>query len=314
VTASSPGVGNTPYSVVAADVNGDGKVDLISANTGANTLTVLTNNGSGGFTLASSPGSGGAGMVVAADVNRDGKVDLVGVILGSPGSLLVLTNNGSGGFGSNATLSVGIFPRWLTTADVNGDGAVDLISANQTPSTLSVLTNNGSGGFTLASSPSTGDFTFPFSVTAADVNGDGKVDLITANGISSGTLSVLTNDGSGGFALALSPVVGSFPHSVTAADVNGDGKVDLIGANQTGNSGNTLSVLVNAPTLTSTRSNNSVVVSWPSPWIGWKLLQNTNLATTNWSASLDSTSSDGTNRSLTIPSPAGNLFFRLSYP
>ena len=46
-------MGSDPLSVVAADVNGDGKVDLISANYGDNTLTVLTNNGSGGFVLAS---------------------------------------------------------------------------------------------------------------------------------------------------------------------------------------------------------------------------------------------------------------------
>src|SRR4051794_17875225 len=56
--ASSPGVGATPSSVVAADVNGDGKLDLISANYNDNTLTVLTNNGSGGFVLSSSPGVG----------------------------------------------------------------------------------------------------------------------------------------------------------------------------------------------------------------------------------------------------------------
>src|SRR5260221_13632923 len=53
VLSSSPGVGTTPNSVVAADVNGDGKADLISANYGTNTLTVLTNNGSGGFGFAS---------------------------------------------------------------------------------------------------------------------------------------------------------------------------------------------------------------------------------------------------------------------
>ena len=56
---------------------------------------------------------------------------------------------------------------------------MDLISANYGANTLSVLTNNGSGGFVLASSPGVGDG--PASVTAADVNGDGKVDLISAN-------------------------------------------------------------------------------------------------------------------------------------
>ena len=59
----------------------------------------------------------------------------------------MLTNNGSGGFGSNATLNVGSGPQCVVAADVNGDGKLDLISANNGDNTLTVLTNNGSGGF-----------------------------------------------------------------------------------------------------------------------------------------------------------------------
>jgi hypothetical protein len=178
-------------------VNGDGRPDLISANGSANTLTVLTNNGSGGFVLASSPG--------------------VGSVFSGPIS--------------------------VTSADVNGDGRPDLISANLFAHTLTVLTNNGSGGFVLSSSPGVG--TNPYSVTSADVNGDGWPDLISANR-GPNTLTVLTNNGSGGFVLASSPGVGDGPQSVTAADVNGDGTPDLISANFFGH---TLTVLFNAATL-----------------------------------------------------------------
>ena len=66
-----------------------------------------------------------------------------------------------------------------------------------------------------------------------------------------------------------------------------------------------------APLLTITRSGNSVTVSWPSPSTGWTLQQNSNLATTNWSAS-GGVSDDGTNKSLTITPATGNLFFRLA--
>ena len=253
--SSSPVVGNDPRTVAAADVNGDGKMDLISANYYGGSLSVLTNNGSGGFVLSGTYTVGTYPLeVVTADVNGDGKVDLI--CANSGGSTLsVLTNNGSGGFVLAGTYPVGLGPLSVKAADVNGDGKVDLITANWGSAgegnTLTVLTNNGSGGFVFASTLTVG--LGPQWVAAADVNGDGKVDLISANWGSAGegnTLTVLTNNGSGGFVLASSPVVGSGPYMVTTADVNGDGKVDLITANFGANygfsgGGNTLTVLTN---------------------------------------------------------------------
>ena len=256
ILSSTPGAGGSdPNSVAAADVNGDGKVDLISANYFGNTLTILTNNGNGGFILSGSYPVGSEPISIAAtDVNGDGKVDLI-CANGQDGTLSVLTNNGSGGFVLSGTYPVGSGPTSVTVADVNGDGKVDLISANWGSSgqgnTLTVYTNNGQGGFALASSPVVGSS--PISVTAADVNGDGKVDLISANWGSAGggnTLTILTNNGSGGFVLASSPIVGNGPYSVVASDVNGDGKVDLVCANRGSGSGNTLTVLTNSGSAT----------------------------------------------------------------
>jgi hypothetical protein len=128
-------------------------------------------------------------------------------------------------------------------ADINGNGNVALICANFNDRTISVLTNNGSSVFgsnaayTVASSPAS-----VVSVVAADVNGDGKLDLICANHALLGTLLVLTNDGGGIFGSNATYAVGSSPILVKAADVNGDGKLDLICLNQ---SPNTLSVLTN---------------------------------------------------------------------
>jgi len=237
------GVGVNPWSITAADVNGDGKMNLICANVGDNTLSVLTNNGSGGFVLSGTNGVGNGAplFVLVADVNGDGKPDLICANYYGD-NLKVLTNNGSGGFVIACTNNVGAGPRWVTAADVNGDGKMDLISANQgygSGNTLTVLTNNGSGGFVTASSPVVGSQ--PVSVTAADVNGDGKMDLICAN-YNGNTLTVLTNNGSGGFVISSSPRVGTTPYSVVAADVNGDGRLDLVCANS---GDNTLTVLTN---------------------------------------------------------------------
>jgi hypothetical protein len=221
-------VGSGPDSVVAADMNGDGKVDLITAYSGNNTLTVLTNDSNGGFVLASSPSLGSFSGNIAA-------------------------------------------PIYVTAADANDDGKVDLICARNTlyaeqhsywngyiwviyyvyyyNGTILVLTNNGSAVFTQVNSLQSTSGSYFGGVAMADVNGDGKVDLIAANyGAPSdtfNTLIVLTNMGNAHFVQAAQVNVGSYPHSVTAADVNGDGKVDLVCANS---GANTLSVLLNTPT------------------------------------------------------------------
>jgi len=242
--ASINGVGNSPQSV-AAFKNVDGKLDLVCANQTDNTLTVLTNNGSGSFgSNATYTVGSGPSYVTAADVNGDGKVDLV-CANDWDYTLTVLTNNGSGSFGSNATYTVGYDSPCVIAADVNGDGKVDLISGNEMAedgNTLTVLTNSGGGIFGF-SATYTADYC-PRSVCAADVNGDGKVDLISAN-YEVSTLTVLTNNGSGIFGSNATYTVGRGPSCVIAADANGDGLMDLICANDWDY---TLTVLTNSGT------------------------------------------------------------------
>jgi hypothetical protein len=240
--SSSPSVGNGPWSATATDVNGDGKVDLVSANSDG-TLSVLTNNGKGAFAPASSAGPGvGPFSMTPMDINEDGKVDLVSANYNN-NELTVLINTGSGSFLLTSSLNGGLGPVSVAAADVNGDGKTDLVSASFGENRLVVLTNSGGGIFVAASAPFVGSG--PSSVAAADVNGDGKVDLISADALAN-ALTVLTNSGNGVFVLASSPFVGSNPLSVVAADINGDGKADLISANHgIGGPENTLSVLTN---------------------------------------------------------------------
>jgi FG-GAP-like repeat len=238
-------VGFLLLNIVPADVNGDGKPDLITSEyvLGNGALEILTNNGSGDFSSKTSlygpPLPGGFLLVniVAADVSGDGKPDLICSC--STNSLLVLTNDGAGVFGSNATLNVGSEPDAIAAADVNGDGKSDLICANDADNTLTVLTNDGAGDFGSNATLNVGSE--PTSVVVADVNNDGKLDLIAAN-YGDDTLTVLTNNGTGVFGFNVTFNVGLQPKCVIATDLYGNGKLDLISANS---GTNTLTVLTN---------------------------------------------------------------------
>ncbi|MGH8024350.1 MAG: FG-GAP repeat domain-containing protein, partial [Limisphaerales bacterium] len=113
--------------VLTADVNNDGKVDLISANYSSGTLTVLTNDGSGGFATAGTYGvDNGPQSVAAADVNDDGKIDLISANSGS-GTLTVLFNQST----------IGYTPSFVWNFNGDGDGLTNLNASQITSGTLS---------------------------------------------------------------------------------------------------------------------------------------------------------------------------------
>jgi hypothetical protein len=259
VTYNSGGQG--AMSAAVADVNGDGKPDLVVLNacsssvgcSNSEPVGVLLGNGDGTFQPAMTYGSGGAsfglGSVVIADVNGDGKPDLVVTnACGADsnctnGSVGVLLGNGNGTFQPAVTYnSGGYFDISVAVADVNEDGKPDLLVLNDCAGNicagdglLGVLLGNGDGSFQQAVTYSSGG-KFARWVAVADVNGDGKPDVLTANdcnrNCTSGLVGVLLGNGDGTFqAAAAYDSNGSQRKSVAVADVNDDGKPDLLVAN-----------------------------------------------------------------------------------
>ncbi len=251
--------GYTASAVSVADVNGDGRPDLIVANQCANVddcsngvIGVLLGNGNGTFVAATTWNSGGqyADSLGVADINGDGKLDVVvahecsSAGICSNGVLGVLFGNGDGTFQAATAYSTGgQFSYSVFVADVNGDGKPDLLATNRCPSTgclgdgsASVLLNKGNGTFRTAVAYDSGGPS-PDSIAAADVNGDGKPDLIVANNCdgltcTNGAVSVLQGNGDGTFQAATAYQSGGYAaSSLVAKDVNGDGKADLVVAN-----------------------------------------------------------------------------------
>ncbi len=195
--------GYSAFSVAVADVNGDGKPDLVVANECASSnctnggVGVLLGKGDGTFQAAVSYDSGGhdAFSVAVDDVSGDGKPDLLVANFCADsncltdGSVAVLLGKGDGTFRAAVTYDSGAYHAVsVAVGDVNGDDKPDLLVANFCADTncatgsVGVLLGNGNGTFRTATTYGTGGEE-PGSVALADVNGDGNSDLLVANAI-----------------------------------------------------------------------------------------------------------------------------------
>lgn len=235
----SPGV--EPQGIVAADFNSDGIIDLATANSASNDVSILLGVGDGTFgTAVDFPVQTFPVLATVADFNGDGIADLAVTNAGS-NSVSILLGVGNGTFRMAVNYSAGSTPTGIVAADFNGDGVPDLAVTNNTGRNVSILLGIGDGTFRLAGTYPVGSG--PQGVAAADLNCDGIVDLAVASGDFS-NVSILLGVGDGTFQPTVDfPLpVGSTPTGIVTADFNGDGKSDLA----TGDSGsNDVSVLIN---------------------------------------------------------------------
>jgi hypothetical protein len=252
------------YSVAVADVNGDGKPDIIVGNgcasgtSGINcsaegVVSVLLGNGNGTFQPAVSYNSGGYSIygssVAIADLRGNGKLDIV-VANFNASNVGVLLGNGDGTFNAAVTYSSGGSDATsVAIADLNGDGKPDVVvtsfctvtgCGNNFPfphGIVGVLLGNGNGTFQPVVTYDPGDGG-TFDVAIADVNGDGKPDLVSANcGFYAcaperpGEVGIMLGNGDGTFQTAVLYPAANSPDSIAVADMNGDGIADVVVGN-----------------------------------------------------------------------------------
>lgn len=221
--------GSRPDAVVTGDLNGDGYVDLVVVNRTGNSVSVLLNKGDGTFAAATNWNVGNdPDSAALADFDSDGDLDIA---IATDNGVSLLRNNGNGTFGPASGFSAGADPAAITTGDFDGDGDTDVAVANYTvgANTVTVLFNNGAGLFLSSTVVNVGDR--PTDIKAADLDNDGDLDLVVANGGASGTtVSVLRNNGAGVFTRT-DFAAGIQPKSIVIGDFSGDQVLDIAVAN-----------------------------------------------------------------------------------
>jgi hypothetical protein len=246
-------VGTDPRSMTLGDVDGDGDLDLLTANYNSNTVSVRLNGGdatgsnTGVFSNGADVGTGAQpAAVVLGDVDGDGDLDLL--VANFNGNTVSVRLNGGDATGSNtgtfsngSDANTGGYLACLAVGDVDGDGDLDLVTTDYFGGTLKVLLNGGdatgsnTGTFSKGSTATVG--TAVYSLALGDVDGDGDLDVLAANSFSS-SVGVRLNGGdasssnTGTFSNGSDVPVNGSPYTVVLGDLDADGDLDFVSSNQ----------------------------------------------------------------------------------
>ncbi|TAH39644.1 MAG: VCBS repeat-containing protein [Planctomycetota bacterium] len=226
--------------VEAADLDGDGDLDLVAGGSSAQGHAVLFNTGGGAFSAPTlyPPATGyfyPVAAIALADLDRDGDVDLLGANAsnGSPnyGVISVRENDGTGVFGADTLYAMDEWswlPKRLASGDVNGDGWADVLAAAPTGRTMDgyhLLRNDGAGGLLPSQFYEAAKSTWD--ATVADVDADGDNDVLTC-AYDSSVLTVHPNPGDGEFLVLERNLVGVLSSDMDHGDIDADGDNDLV--------------------------------------------------------------------------------------
>ena len=309
-------VGGTVVAAALADLDGDGKLDIVATNyAGFYNVYVLRNTSSGSSISFTSPGSQyptGSGTstsypkaIAITDLDGDGKPDLA--IANSDSTITVYKNNSTAGalsFTNRQNYTIGGGALSIAAGDLDGDGKPDLISANKSANTVSVLKNTSvPGTISLASKIDITPGSGPCGVAIADLDGDGKLDFGVVNATDK-KLVLFRNTGTTG-TIAFTADTATYssgtwpPNGIAISDLDGDGKPDVAVSNTdptTLNLTTTYSVLAFKNASTSGRVSFTPAASYPAGYSMYSV----SLGDLNGDGKPDIVTSDVANKSFCV--------------
>lgn len=236
-------VGKEPVAIAAADVNGDGGPELIIANRGDSTITVLLHNEDYQSTAGPYPTAATPNSIALADINGDGQKDVLVACNNSGGQdLSILRSSGNGSFIPPVNLAIGASASGVTASDFNGDGKIDVAVSLRASGKVYVLTNTSPGASVSFAQPYAGYDVGrePVGLLGYELSGDGRADIITAN-YRDNQLGMLLSTTSGTFQQPTQMMaLGTGPVAVAAGELTSDQRPDIAAVNF---DSNTVSIL-----------------------------------------------------------------------
>jgi len=226
----SSAAASTVTDFLSADMNGDGKLDIVSADGGNSTVSISLGNGDGTFQARVSYSTTlSAGGLSVGDFDGNGTID---VAAGIGGATKIFLGNSNGTLLAPVSYAAGVSNGSLKSADVSGDGKLDILTFDSSSGKFYAVLGNGNGTFKAPVSYSTGVTTGPGDLTLADVNGDGKFDAISSS-TTGANIGVALGNGDGTFNAPISYTSSGTVTGIALKDLNGDAYLDIVATNST---------------------------------------------------------------------------------